>query len=157
LNFVGIDPGVSGGMATIDYSGHVVDVRRMPDEDGIWEWANWLNSLPVESVVWIESVSGYIGNAHPGSRMFEFGMNYGSVRMAIKAAKGHLPNGVLPQDWQRYLGIEPRRKGKRGEDRMQFKRRLKGVAQELFPDVKVTANVADALLIAEYGRRVYGK
>lgn len=160
MNFVGIDPGVNGGMATLDYEGHIIDLCRVTDEDGIWQWAEWLKTLSVPCQVWIEKVSGYIGNAHPGSRMFEFGLMYGSVRMAVKATTGHLPREVLPADWQHYLQIEPRRKGgraRKAENRVQFKARLKTVACQLFPDVKITGATADALLIAYYARKIYGK
>lgn len=94
----------------------------------------------------------------------------GILRRSITLpSKGHLPNEVLPQDWQRYLGIEPRKKGKKRrmhnaewitqkpESRVQFKRRLKMVAEVIFRDVKVTLNTADALLIAHYARKVHGK
>lgn len=59
-----------------------------------------------------------------------------------------------PKRWQQGLGIEPRI---REETDTVWKNRLKAVAQGLFPDVKVTLWNADAILIAEYCRRVHAK
>jgi hypothetical protein len=168
MNFLGIDPGKSGGLAILDYEGRVIELTRMPkvrgedeiDEVGVWQWISRHLTAPVKCVVWIEKVSGYIGNAHTGSSMFEFGVSYGGLRMAVVAAQGYGHNEVLPQDWQRYLGIEPRRKKKgtyKGESKPAFKGRLKAFAQRLYPDVKVENATADALLIALYGKRVWGK
>lgn len=168
MNFLGIDPGKSGGLAILDYEGRVIELTRMPkvrgedriDEVGVWNWLARHIASPVKSVVWIEKVSGYIGNAHTGSSMFEFGGSYYGLRMAVVAAQGYGPNEVLPQDWQRYLGIEPRKKSKRGvggESKPAFKTRLKAFAQRLYPDVKVENATADAVLIALYAKRTWGK
>ena len=63
--------------------------------------------------------------------------------MALTAA-GIPFERVRPQQWQKSLGCLT--KG----DKNVTKRK----AQELFPMMKVTHATADALLIAEYGRRV---
>lgn len=55
---------------------------------------------------------------------------------------------VRPKKWQaEYIG-------KKKESDADRKRRLKSKAQELFPGLKVTLSNADALLIAEYCRRI---
>ncbi len=63
--------------------------------------------------------------------------------MALVAA-GIAFDEVTPQRWQKMLGC--RSKG----DKNVTKRR----AQDLFPQVRVTHALADALLLAEYCRRV---
>ena len=76
---------------------------------------------------------------------FKFGQSFGFLQGILIAAE--IPfELVTPQKWQRYLGC--RTKGD--------KNITKARAQELFPDIKCTHAVSDALLIAEYGRRVRG-
>lgn len=59
---------------------------------------------------------------------------------------------VSPQKWQRALGLLSKGRGL-GQGDTAKKNRNKAKAQELFPGVKVTHAIADALLLAEYGRR----
>ena len=80
--------------------------------------------------------------------MFVFGKGVGHLEMALLAA-GIRCEQVTPVKWMGEMGM--RKKG--GESRPQFKNRLKALAQRLFPNVKVTLKNADALLLAEYGRR----
>jgi hypothetical protein len=60
---------------------------------------------------------------------------------------------VTPGKWQKEFGLL----AKKGETKTAKKNRHKARAQELFPDLKITHATADALLIAEYGRRVKQK
>ncbi len=153
---LGIDPGAGGGLASIDSSfGGSVNARSMPATDrDIWDWfesaAAWAESNS-GCFATVEKVQGYIGNAHPGNAMFKFGQSSGKLLMALTAA-GIPFEEVTPQRWQKALGIPPRNKQK--ESKGQFKNRLKGFAQRIFPNVVgITLKTADALLIAEYCRR----
>lgn len=103
-----------------------------------------------ESVM-MEKTSGFIGTARPGSRMYQFGRNAGRWEGLFLATKGTLPELVDPKTWQSALGIDKRKKS---ENRQQFKNRLKSFAQTLFPDIVVCLATADAILIAEYCRRL---
>jgi Holliday junction resolvasome RuvABC endonuclease subunit len=83
------------------------------------------------------------------SSTFKFGTSYGALLMALTAA--YIPfEMVTPQKWQRELGVLSRK----GMTKTQHKNQLKAKAQELFPDLKVTLATADALLLAEYCRRL---
>lgn len=150
--YLGIDPGMGGGMAWL---GLLTQAIPMPDtERDIWTQISYLGAnggiQPTADFAVIEKVSGYIGQAQPGSAMFKFGQSYGSLRMALIAA--NIPfEEVTPQKWQKGLGIVPR---KRDESKGSWKNRLKARAQQLFPSAKVTLQTADALLIAEYCRRM---
>lgn len=151
--YIGIDPGASGGLACLTPGG--VYHTPMPEtERDVWDWVNdtpkyRANGSPCFAV--IEKVGGYIqGNKLPGSAMFNFGRSYGGLRMALIAA-GIPFEEATPQRWQKTLGIPSRKKD---ESKGQFKNRLKARAQQLFPSVKVTLATADALLIAEYCRRL---
>ena len=73
---------------------------------------------------------------------FSFGRGYGNLEMALTAA-GIPFERVRPQVWQKALGCMT--KG----DKNVSKRK----AQELFPQLKITHATADALLLAEFGRR----
>ena len=85
---------------------------------------------------------------------FKFGMNYGMLRMALIAA-GIGFETVTPQTWQKKMSCMSK-----GDKKV-----TRAKAQELFPQVQITGRgikspthaVADALLIAEYGRRVHGE
>ena len=165
--YIGIDPGVNGGLAAI-YPNGSVSFSRMPPSDGaVWEWLAPFRVEGVDSVALIEKVQGHIGRkrtnkegkeevGHPGSAMFKFGQSYGALRMALLASGigPAIRRGweVTPQEWQRGLEISPR---EAGLGRGHWKKHLKRAAQRLFPRLKVTLKTADALLIAEWCRRVY--
>lgn len=146
--YLGIDPGASGGLAFV--SGSLVQAVAAPDTlRDLWEWVS--NRWESTAFAVIEKVGGYVaGNPSPGSAMFNFGKSYGLLLMALTAAE--IPfEEVTPQRWQKGLGIPPRGKD---EEKREFKNRLKERAQQLFPKEKITLSTCDALLIAEYCRRV---
>lgn len=144
--FVGVDPGVSGGIAIIDSAGNPVLVTKMPETD-----RDVFNTFTIDGVRYqaravLEKVNpGVFGR--PGAKMgvvsaFTFGGNYRALKMALTAAD--IPfDEVLPVKWQTVMGCRS------GGDKNITKAR----AQQLFPKVKVTHAIADALLLAEYGRR----
>jgi crossover junction endodeoxyribonuclease RuvC len=78
------------------------------------------------------------------SSTFKFGVNYGFLRGMLTAHK--IPfEEVTPQKWQKAMGCLS--KGNKNV--------TKAKAQQLFPNLKITHKVADALLIAEYCRRTH--
>ena len=143
--YMGIDPGASGGLALID--GCEIEAVAMPaTERDIWLW---VSAEHVDFAV-IEQNTGYVGGeGNPGSAMFKFGRSAGLLTMALVAA-GVPYEEITPGQWQKKLGIPPRKKG---EAKGAFKNRLKAEAQRLFPRIPVTLKTADALLLAEYARR----
>lgn len=74
---------------------------------------------------------------------FKFGMNYGILK-GILATIGIAYELVSPQTWQKLLGCRTR--GDKNISKMK--------AMDLFPTVAITHATADALCLAEYGRRV---
>lgn len=156
--YVGIDPGASGGFAI--YSPDVDPIylvtMGMPEEiPGIYGWMNmYLRCLDeitpnAQFHVCLEQVSGFIGTEHPSSRMFNFGMNYGSILMGLTALDISYTL-VTPQKWQKELGIHP--KYKKVESKGDFKRRLKAIALKLFPSFydQITLKTCDAILLSYY-------
>jgi hypothetical protein len=77
--------------------------------------------------------------------MFE---NFGIV-LGAAMALGYRIERVTPQKWQKELGLGT----SKGLSKTEWKNKLKGRAQELFPNIPITLKTADALLIWEYERR----
>jgi Holliday junction resolvasome RuvABC endonuclease subunit len=143
---IGIDPGKSGGIAWFNDDGP--HVEKMPDTvQGVWELIEHIvnGSAPIYRHT---EFKAYIEQVHSSPQMgvksaFTFGNGFGHLEMALTAA--NIPfERIRPQVWQKTLGCLT--KG----DKNISKRR----AQELFPHLKITHATADAMLIAEYGRRL---
>jgi crossover junction endodeoxyribonuclease RuvC len=92
-----------------------------------------------EPIVFLEAVHSMPGQGVASS--FKFGRGYGFLRGVITALKYPL-HDVSPQKWQKALGCMSR-----GDKNV-----TKQMAQQLFPGLKITHSIADALLIMEYGR-----
>lgn len=145
---IGIDPGGSGGIAVI-YPDRVEAFKMPATERDIFDL---LKVVPTRSPdnrrdAYIEKV-----NAMPGqgvTSMFRFGMSYGGLRMAVIAAGLRLVE-VPPGVWQKPFRLPTQKKAGNTAKKNAHKAR----AQELFPGLKITHATADALLIAEFGRRL---
>jgi len=139
--FIGIDPGVSGAITALNENGKVVALTKMPQTMG--ELLSFLQQYTDNNTTcYLEKV-----HARPGdgaASMFKFGQGFGWLQMALLAAKIKTIE-VLPNTWMRGLGIKSKKKD---ETKTSYKNRLKFVAEQLFPDQKVTLWNSDALLIA---------
>lgn len=135
---IGIDPGMSGGIAWIrdgvpcavkmpETHRDVLDVLRALRREGpCFAMLERVHSMPGQGVV----------------SAFTFGKGVGALEMALTAAE--IPyEHVTPQKWQK--GMQCLTKGDKNIS--------KARAQELFPAMKITHAIADALLIAECNRR----
>jgi Holliday junction resolvasome RuvABC endonuclease subunit len=143
MNYLGIDPGKSGALAIVDSDGkHVDHIKLIETLDDVWSWlvehhfaGNGISFAVLEKV-----------HAMPRqgvSSTFKFGQSFGACEALLTAA-GVRHELVTPAKWQQAMGC--RTKG----DKNVSKRR----AQQLWPKVKITHANADALLIAEYARRL---
>lgn len=146
--YIGIDPGMSGGFAVITPDG-VSKAFKMPKtEHDINRLIAHLTSFDCERHVYLEAVGVMPGNG--AVSMFKFGKGYGFLRGCLIANK--IPfEDVRPQKWQKGLGVVPRNK-KKGETKTEFKNRLKAMAQQKHPELKITLATADAILICEYSK-----
>jgi hypothetical protein len=144
---IGIDPGKNGGIAWI--ADGKACVEKTPDTlKDLWELVNSItggfvsfrasNALMFKAYIEAVSSSPQMGVVSA----FSFGQGYGNLEMALTAA-GIPFERVRPQQWQKTLGCMS--KGNKNV--------TKAKAQALFPHLKITHATADALLIAEYGRR----
>lgn len=143
---IGIDPGVSGGVAILRGADVETHSLKSLTEQDFWR----LLAEHEPATVYLEEVSS---TPQMGVKSaFTFGAAYGMARMAAIAAGLRLVT-VRPNAWQTALKL-PKVGGEIGKNGTAKKNRNKARAQELFPTLRVTHLNADALLIAEYGRRL---
>jgi hypothetical protein len=149
---IGIDPGAHGALAFIDSDGRAVvhKTANTPPVDAARDALCGVD--PTQVVVYLEQIGGFIaGKSLPGSAMFKMGHSAGYWE-GMFALQGIRVQLVRPQAWQ--AGI-PGMSGKGGhENKGDRKRCLRDEAIRRFPTCKPTLDTADALLIADFGRRV---
>ena len=140
--YLGLDPGVSGGLACVDGLGRG-EARAMPTtERDILDALEALAGGPARGacIAVIERVHSMPKQGHSGA--FTFGRSRGRLEMALTALR--IPfEEVSPQVWQRAMGCLT------GGDKNISKRR----AQQLFPSLTIVHATADALLLAAFCRR----
>ena len=148
--FIGIDPGVNGGVGIIKTLDGVeeYDAFRCPKEtEEMWSVLDsYVLNAPEIVTLYIEYVHSFPGQGVVST--FTFGQNYGQWQ-GIVAALGVKSISVSPQKWIGFYNIQ------KGLSRKDRKRKLLGLAREIFPNIKITFNISDALLIANYGKIQY--
>lgn len=143
---IGIDPGKAGGIAVYSVDkGKLVAVHNMPETPT--DLLSLLKKYSYNSVCFLERVGGLPGMA--GSAMFNFGKGFGHLEMALIVCK--IPTeDVTPQKWQKIFQL-----GTKGnKTTAEWKNKLKAKAQQLYPNVKITLALSDALLIMTYGIKI---
>ena len=137
--FMGLDPGKSGGIALISEDGEQAIAQKVTDS----ERDLWLFFKEYSSEVQFAKLELVHSSPQMGVRSaFSFG-SYGFLRGILIASE--IPfDEVRPQKWMKHLSCLT------GGDKNVTKRK----AQQLFPKLKITHAVADALLIAEYCRQI---
>lgn len=151
--YIGIDPGVSGGICAVRETGQLFLCAKMPEtERDIYDL---IAQLPMnrgffdgQRFAVLERVWSSPGWGHVGA--FKFGLSYGSLRMALTAA-GIPFEEVLPRAWQKEMGVSY----PADIDATAKKNITKRRAQALFPGHTLTHATADAALMAEYARRTF--
>jgi hypothetical protein len=161
--FLGLDPGLGGGLAAITPNGLVT--TKMPDtERDIWRWVHNWNYIKAEvfSVIekqdprptkWFDKETKKWRQSVLKSTCLLYG-NYMSLRGMITAAGITLLEDCPPKRWQSALQISPRKKG---ESTWHWKSRLRQRAEQANPETKITMQTADAVLLSEYCRLLYKK
>lgn len=137
MKVLGIDPGKSGAAAVIDVqTGEVVVCKLDETERDIW---NFIKENRPDCAV-LERVSAMPRQGV--SSTFKFGTSFGFCK-GLMVAAGVPFVLITPAEWQKSL-----RCLSKGDKNI-----TKQKAQELFPSIKMTHKIADAILIAEYLRR----
>lgn len=155
--YIGIDPGSSGGIAIIRPDGRS-SAFPTPYCDGDYDEGAMRELLDMAIDEGRPMPCAIIERVHsmPSqgvASMFSFGAGYGLWRGMCAAMR--IPYRLVPpQTWQKVMLA--------GEDKSDKKAASVRVARRLFPDVSLRKSergrvdhhgMADALLIAEYGRR----
>ena len=143
--YIGIDPGASGGIAILGAGSPIAYAMPATERD----------TADILSVYERDGLEGFafaaIENVHSMPRQgvassFKFGRSYGFLR-GLLIAYGIPFTEVTPAVWQRAMKCLTH-----GDKNIS-----KARAQQLFPQIKVTHAVADALLIATYCRDGKGR
>lgn len=152
MTFVGVDPGLNGGIASVDVDGDLLYAVRMPT--GKFKSGRRFVSVPklrkyartpeIDSVAieWVWALPG-----ESPSASFSFGAAYGQVSGAFEVL--HVVALVTPQKWKKSYGLPG---GDEGKDQ------ARELATEMWPAAadwfkyKIDAGPAEAALIAEYQR-----
>lgn len=153
----GCDPGANGAITVVCGIGPMAATTHKLANLGRLEYIELVASLQLDLAV-IEKVTPMPARDKKGQprkvgtkSMFTFGAMVERLHMAM-AANGIPVREVPPPTWQKGIGLFfP--KGATYADR---KRLAQAKAQEMFAR-KVPQAVADSMLIAEYGRMIYGE
>ncbi len=158
--YLGIDPGIGGGIVV--FHGAEVKTYKMPTtERDLWDlvksWADVGKSNGGCRAV-IEQIDPrptkwFDGQKWQGSILKSTCLLYGNYLQlrGMLVAAGIPFQECPPARWQKTLDIPGKKKG---EADNKWKNRLKARAQQTHPELTVTLAVADAILIAEYCRKV---
>lgn len=138
---IGVDPGKSGAIVAIRPDGSIDHIKNCETEADVFHFLYLISTQSNHKrFAMLEQVSAMPKQGV--SSTFKFGQSYGFLRGILIANK--IPfETVTPAKWQGELKC--RSKGDKNV--------TKAKAQELFPNHKWTHATADAVLLAEYGRR----
>jgi hypothetical protein len=144
MSVMGVDPGVRGGLAVLCGDGTVAHVCAFRPDMTHGELVGAVRR-GLEILAWqgghsvfVEKVGYMPGDGGKGANTF--GRVDGLIRGALHAI-GYPPTDVSPMTWQ--AAMECLTGGNKNVS--------KNKAKELYPDLKMTHAIADALLIARYG------
>lgn len=149
--FVGIDPGQAGGVAVINTTGAVIDLTPMPaSRKQVYDWLNTVTTPYMKKLVAVECVHSMPKQGVAST--FKFGKGYGEVLGIVTALRFEI-HEPTPQAWKKAMLA--------GTDKT--KDASIQVAENLFPTInlvqprcrKAHDGVAEALLLAEYTRRLH--
>ena len=152
--FIGIDPGKNGGVAIInEITNHepIITFRcpKTPRDMSL----SLMSTIPTDVsyddvIVLIEHVHAMPKNGVVS--MFSFGQNLGQWEGILGSFEVNVVYAG-PRKWMEHYDCKP------GMDKRDRKRYLRGLAENLFPNVKMTFNISDALLIANYNKEMFYK
>lgn len=149
---IGVDPGDAGGIAVYDKREETMKTFKMPDTfpDIYGFFRDFISEVGSADVI---AIMENVGHGMPGqssSATAKFARHNGHLEMALYST-GIRTEMVTPQKWQKSysnsIGTS------KGLDKVSWKNRLKGEAQRLYPNNKVTLWNADAILLANYGAK----
>ena len=139
--YIGIDPGKNGGIGIIH--NEIAYCKRCPAT--VSEMAEEIKvcvemTPDIQKTAIIELVHSMPKQGVKS--VFTFGEGYGKW-LGILAAHKIPYIQVTPQKWMKFYGKLPK-------DKKDRKNQLKHLAQQRFPEIKITLATADAILLANY-------
>ena len=141
---LGIDPGQSGGLAFLSVRDNSFSVAYpMPEtmRDTADVIADYRDKIVIAILEHVHSMP-----KQGVSSTFKFGKSAGFLEGLLVGMK--IPYDLVsPQKWTKRLSLVG------GEPGTEKKNLHKARAQQWFPGLKITHATADAILLAEYGRR----
>lgn len=140
---IGIDVGKNGAIAWTTLGDTLVE--KMPETTkDLWDLIDEIAQSAGTEVphCYLEQVSSSPQMGVVSA--FSFGNGFGHLEMALTAA-GIPFTKVRPQVWMKHLGCMTK-----GDKNV-----TKRMAQQLYPNIKITHANADALLIHEYGKQIH--
>jgi crossover junction endodeoxyribonuclease RuvC len=151
MRFIGIDPGLDGGIACITEDGVYcwrmptikIGTKRMVLTQGVRQT---IVDFGAVDLVMLEDVNANAIPVKSNGSAFAFGRGYGRVETVVECLDRPYAYVSSPT-WTKALGVT---KGAGKAEHI-------AVAARLFPNYRdaLTDGMADALLIAEYGRRLH--
>ena len=162
MNFIGIDPGLQGAIATIRESGYIDAIilptffngkKTVLDNSTLASRFSLFNTTDIK---WYAVLEQQQAMPKQGvTSMFSIGYGFGVLKQClVDFSISH--EVVRAQAWQKEFGIS----GRKGNTKTQALQ----ICQDLFPDVNLLATeksrkphegIVDAVLIAEFARRRY--
>ena len=162
MNFIGIDPGLQGGIATIHKGGEItvlamptlkIGKKRMLDNALLAGTFSLPNILDIKSYAILEQQQAMPKQGV--TSMFSIGYGFGALKQCL--VDFAIPHEVVrAQTWQKEYFISK----KKGDTKAQSIQ----ICKDIFPDLsllptpksrKDSDGLADAALIAEFARRRY--
>ena len=166
--FIGIDPGMSGAVSIIGNNG--TEIYPMPltvtqdDIDSVT-----INRILRETeargktFVILEKAQAMTGQGVTG--VFTYGKGYGKILAVLELSSVPFAE-VHPTKWKKAAGLSiPKIKGEKDSERKKkLKRASVDLALKLFPGERdrilgprggINDGIAESLLLADYGRRIY--
>lgn len=140
MRLIAIDPGAKGGYAAI--INDQLHTGNLPETEG--DFVELFRDLAPDEL-FLEDLVKFAGTNMPSSSMATYASNWGFIK-GVAQAMGCRIRLVRPQEWIKALGFG----SSRGIPKTEWKNKLKGRAQQLYPQEKVTLQNSDALLILEF-------
>ena len=158
---IGLDPGSKGGLAILAGDGQFVyamGLEKLTESEVVSVLTEHLTAWKMTPAFTVRALLEKVG-ATPksgSSASFKFGTSYGFLRGVLHGLE--IPfEDVQPKAWRKGVGLLSVKGGfedaGRHDSYKARKQASRAKAQQLFPHVKVTNAIADALLIAEHGVR----
>lgn len=150
MTIIGIDPGEKGGLAVLTEQ----EMRPFKMPATFTEIYDFLFDLKHSAKDGLFVVLEDVGKGIPGQSSkatATFARHNGHLEMALYAL-GIRSEKVTPQKWQKHYSNTIG--SSKGKTKTEWKNILKNEAKRRYPDIKITLETADAVLLAEYGRNL---